>query len=66
MSATLKPTVVKTVEEFANMSAEEICQVMQFRKSYWIVGDQKGIDMHIVDKNPPIISAEAKGGRNER
>lgn len=61
-NATIKPTIVKTVEEFAKMSAEEICHVMEFRKTYWIVGDQKGVDMHIIDKNPPLISAEAKGG----
>lgn len=43
--------IIKTPEEFAEMTVSEISRLMHSDFSYWIVGRKKGEDRHIISAN---------------
>lgn len=44
------PKIIKTVEEFENMTSSEVCKLLNSDISLAITGDKRGVDRHIIKR----------------
>lgn len=44
------PKIIKTVEEFKNMTSSEVCKLLNSDVSLAIIGDKSGVDRYIIKR----------------
>ena len=44
------PKIIRTVEEFKNMTSSEVCKLLNSDVSLAIIGDKSGVDRHIIKR----------------
>ena len=44
------PKIIKTVEEFKEMTSSEVCKLLNSDISLAIIGNKQGIDRHIIKR----------------